>query len=717
MSGTDWNPEPEAREDVPLTPESASGFESAARDEPAEATADAVEVAARKRGGGRANVVEALGRVKRVRKETRVGLAAMLSFGFVLTAFIVNRGRSPKPSDKGAVADAPEAPNSSDEKLVAIRYPNEAGGGGVADPPPVVAAVEAVSDPDAAVELPASRVNDPDPAAVVRASIDAPPSGGTDDPPQPTLPSPTAEPPKPTEPAPAPEEKPKEEPPKPLDPAPVPPTTPEPTKPAEPTPELPDLPTPAPTPKPSEPAAGDPPALPDLPKPGDSPQPPKTEAPVADDPPTLPDLPSAPAPPTTAPPVPEGGGPTPAPAGDPAKPADAPPPSVPTPGPAPAALDPPDTAVPDTTPKPAEPAKSPEPTKPPESSQTPKDPPPAQPAAPPTLAPVPVPTPAVGADRPATPETMKSPASEVLGGPDPVGQAPPAASPFPDRVDEAPVRSAPSPFDASAAAGARKLDPGPASASSPKEIVSTPKTSMKPAAPLGPGWKPLKRVVPSLMAGAVAADRLIDDKPTIPDNPMPAREPRPTEEIEPVLHTVQRGENFWTISRLYYGSGRYYKALWSSNRAKVPNIRELYIGTTIKVPPPELLDRSLIEAPTRPEEPDGGRIDRTPSRSSSTTEGAPLPRVRRTNETEADLSIPPRGPAKIREEIDPPSRPTYRVRTDDTLRSIARDVLGDSRRDRELLELNRALISDPRRLTPGQVLVLPSDAVIRTRIR
>jgi nucleoid-associated protein YgaU len=180
---------------------------------------------------------------------------------------------------------------------------------------------------------------------------------------------------------------------------------------------------------------------------------------------------------------------------------------------------------------------------------------------------------------------------------------------------------------------------------------------------------------------------------------------------------VQRGENFWTISRLYYGSGRYYKALWSSNRAKVPNIRELYIGTTIKVPPPELLDRSLIEAPTRPQEPDGGRIDRTPSRSSSSTEGAPLPRVRRTNETEADLSIPPRGPAKLREEIDPPSRPTYRVRSDDTLRSIARDVLGDSRRDRELLELNRSLISDPRRLTPGQVLVLPSDAVIRTRIR
>ena len=61
------------------------------------------------------------------------------------------------------------------------------------------------------------------------------------------------------------------------------------------------------------------------------------------------------------------------------------------------------------------------------------------------------------------------------------------------------------------------------------------------------------------------------------------------------------------------------------------------------------------------------------------------------------------------------SKPVYRVRTYDTLRSIARDTLGDSRRADEILELNRGLIDDPGQLVVGQVLELPEDA--RTAIR
>ena len=64
--------------------------------------------------------------------------------------------------------------------------------------------------------------------------------------------------------------------------------------------------------------------------------------------------------------------------------------------------------------------------------------------------------------------------------------------------------------------------------------------------------------------------------------------------LMPVPHVVQRGENFWTISRLYYNTGRFYKALWAANRATVPVIDRLYVGTTIQVPPPEALDRALV---------------------------------------------------------------------------------------------------------------------------
>lgn len=52
----------------------------------------------------------------------------------------------------------------------------------------------------------------------------------------------------------------------------------------------------------------------------------------------------------------------------------------------------------------------------------------------------------------------------------------------------------------------------------------------------------------------------------------------------------------------------------------------------------------------------------------------------------------------------------YRVRQYDTLRSIARDTLGDAYRARQILELNRNLIDDPSHLTVGQLLELPVDA-------
>jgi nucleoid-associated protein YgaU len=67
--------------------------------------------------------------------------------------------------------------------------------------------------------------------------------------------------------------------------------------------------------------------------------------------------------------------------------------------------------------------------------------------------------------------------------------------------------------------------------------------------------------------------------------------------IEPITHVVRRGENFWTIARHYYGSGRYYRALWRANAEAVPRIDELFIGSTILVPPPEHLDHEFIDPP------------------------------------------------------------------------------------------------------------------------
>ena len=61
----------------------------------------------------------------------------------------------------------------------------------------------------------------------------------------------------------------------------------------------------------------------------------------------------------------------------------------------------------------------------------------------------------------------------------------------------------------------------------------------------------------------------------------------------------------------------------------------------------------------------------------------------------------------------PSDRPVYKVRRYDTLRSIARDTLGDPRRADEIYDLNRDIIDDPTRLTAGQLLELPEDADTR----
>ncbi len=65
-------------------------------------------------------------------------------------------------------------------------------------------------------------------------------------------------------------------------------------------------------------------------------------------------------------------------------------------------------------------------------------------------------------------------------------------------------------------------------------------------------------------------------------------------------HVVKTGENFWTIARYYYGTGRYYKALWAANRDRVEAPDRLVVGMTVTIPPVGALDRSLVDPPATP---------------------------------------------------------------------------------------------------------------------
>jgi hypothetical protein len=99
--------------------------------------------------------------------------------------------------------------------------------------------------------------------------------------------------------------------------------------------------------------------------------------------------------------------------------------------------------------------------------------------------------------------------------------------------------------------------------------------------------------------------------------------------LDTVLHRVESRENFWTISRMYYNSGRYYRALWKANADKVPEITKLHQGTVVRIPPPEELDPAYIDPPgTRPgsssSRPDGEILSGTTARPTIPPPRAPI---------------------------------------------------------------------------------------------
>jgi len=386
---------------------------------------------------------------------------------------------------------------------------------------------------------------------------------------------------------------------------------------------------------------------------------------------------------------------------------------------------------------PKEEPKSPAPMLPPvEPVAAPAPPPPAGDPVPVTAPePDPVTAPAPAPALPAEPAKAAEPASApnpgaggstpkpeaVVPGPDPVlPAAPPTAkepSPAPDRTPTAGAGPGSGP------SGLPDLDPA---------VDPAPKSHAGGAGGSGePGtWVPLPNAgkvrgggsldlaTPSAAAAAVQAatpDRAGGSAATKNARPGAGRD-----EVEPLPHTVRRGENFWTISRLYYGSGRFWKALWGANRASTPAPEALYVGQTIRIPAPEALDPTLIEAE---------RASRGTTASASTSASAQPPkknpRNKAANPAEVDL---PAGDPFARRKPEPfasigagndddapaePQRPRkvrYKVRRHETLRGIARDTLGDSHRADEILELNANVIDDPDNLVPGQVLELPGDA-------
>ncbi|ADG67617.1 Peptidoglycan-binding LysM [Planctopirus limnophila DSM 3776] len=148
-------------------------------------------------------------------------------------------------------------------------------------------------------------------------------------------------------------------------------------------------------------------------------------------------------------------------------------------------------------------------------------------------------------------------------------------------------------------------------------------------------------------------------------------------------YTVEPSDNFWSISRKVYGSGRYFNALASHNAKAVPRPEAMKPGTTIEIPPVEFLEQKYGFSNSR-------EVSEA-ARNSAPPEG--------TNEAPASGFF-----------IDPAGVPMYKVSDQDTMSGIARAHLGRSSRWIQILELNRDKLQDGNTIAVGTILRLPPDA-------
>lgn len=148
-------------------------------------------------------------------------------------------------------------------------------------------------------------------------------------------------------------------------------------------------------------------------------------------------------------------------------------------------------------------------------------------------------------------------------------------------------------------------------------------------------------------------------------------------------YVVQNGENFWTISKKLYGTGRYFQLLAQINKSRVSDPRKMKPGLKLIAP-----DQAAIEA----------RYQANHKATQTTvTEFAGTKAVRKPGKPSGFF-------------ISSDGKPMYRVGGNDTLTDISQKHLGRSSRWYQIYQINRQRLQNPNKLQIGTELQLPYDA-------
>lgn len=245
---------------------------------------------------------------------------------------------------------------------------------------------------------------------------------------------------------------------------------------------------------------------------------------------------------------------------------------------------------------------------------------------------------------------------------------------------------------------------------SPSAPSPSPSTTREPAPPPMPGGVPRPtELEPTRPTGPTA-------EPPAPARSTPPNEgalPRPSEPTRSTsgnpakpddsaagakTHVVASGDSLWTIAQDYYGDGHLWKKIKDAN----PDIDEnrLLEGQKLVIPAKDAPAASAAKSKDKTAGANGNK--KTDSKKGD---------ARRGNEAQPATGDPNK-PATAEKPTENGKKAkvrkaTYRVESGDTLALIARNILKDGGRWREIYELNKDRIKDPDRLLVGTELRLP----------
>jgi nucleoid-associated protein YgaU len=194
-------------------------------------------------------------------------------------------------------------------------------------------------------------------------------------------------------------------------------------------------------------------------------------------------------------------------------------------------------------------------------------------------------------------------------------------------------------------------------------------------------------------------------------SPAPAAAPAAREAGREGEHVVEPGDTLSKIARRYYGSASrdIVSALYEANRTAMASPNAAVVGRTLRLP--------VVEGITPKPGSSGGEPRETvvdnmkAPRDAAGTKTAAHDAVAETKKAEREAA----GEAKTPARGDKPSYRLYTVRKGDLLSTIAQEQLGNSKRWKEILALNKKICSDVRNLPCGVEIRIPIDTLADAR--